>query len=365
VGTYVLEWFGLLLRWAHAAAAIAWIGAAFYFFWRDRHPDSAAGAQAGGEAWIKWEAYGTWITGFFLLCVIYYARAELYLIEPSVLPMSKATAIGLGLGTLVVGLALYEGLCRSPLVANDAALVTALVVLLAAAAWGLCQVFGGRGAFIHYGALLGTLMVGNVAHVILPCQRRMAAALAAGRAPDAKDLAQARLRSAHNTYLALPTLFTMLSSHYAVAFEVRWNWLALVAMTAAGVLLRAAWVARHEGRSGVWPLLLGTGLALAPALFLAPNAGRSGQADPGFAAVKAVIDAHCAVCHSAHPAFPGIAVAPKALLLDSPARIRAAAAQIRQQMVLSRAMPPGNVTAITEEQRALVERWILAGAPTD
>lgn len=301
VEAFLLDWLNLLLRWAHLAVVIAWIGASLYFVWLDHHleaPKQDADRESGvaGELWalqgggiyhaqkyaparaslpprlhwFKWDAYWTWITGFALLVAIYYVQAELYLVDASVMPLSKGQAVGLGLGTLIAGLAVYEGLCRSPLGRSDRALAAAAFLLLAAAAWGLTQVFSGRGAFIHYGAMLGTIMVGNVAHVIIPGQRELVRAMQEGRAPDPKHALAARQRSVHNTYLILPVLFTMISGHYTVVFASRWSWLVLLALTLSGALIRAWFVMRHLGAAPAWPLaaalivLAATGTLLAP-----------------------------------------------------------------------------------------------------
>jgi uncharacterized membrane protein len=355
VDTYLLEWASLLLRWAHAIAGIAWVGAALYLF----RPDK------GLEDPRKWEAYWTWVTGFALLAATYYAGAEVYLVDPAVMQLSKLQAIGLGLAWLVGGLAAYEALCRSPLKRSDAALAAALLAFFAFAAWALTRTFGGRGAFIHYGALIGTIMVGNVAHVIVPGQRRAGEAARAGRAPDLADEHAGRQRSIHNTYLTLPVVLVMVSNHYAMIFGTAWNWLALVALTVAGVLIRAWFVMRQRGRANPWPLAGGL-LALAGiAMLLAPRAGGPAAEKASFAAVKDVIARHCAVCHAERPAFPGIAQAPKGMPLDTPGRIQAHALQIHQQAVATRAMPPGNLTGLTDGERMLLDHWYRGGAKTD
>ena len=384
---YLFDWLSLLLRWAHVVVGIAWIGASFYFIWLDNHLEPSADSKLSGDLWaihgggfyhvekfkgapaqmparlhwFKWEAYWTWITGFLLLALVYYWGAELYLIDPSVMPLSKVAAIGIGIGSLFGGLVVYEGLCRSALGKHDAALGAVMFVLLAAAAWGLAQVFGGRGAFIHYGAILGTIMVGNVVHVIIPGQRRMVAALSAGLTPDPKDGAAGKQRSVHNTYFTLPVLYTMISGHYAFTFGGRWNWLVLVALTLAGGLIRVWFVMRHKGRAPAWPLGVGIGLLVSLVLMLLPRTDE--KAIPvKFSEVKRIVDVRCAGCHAAKPSFPGITEAPKGIMLDTPERIRTLAVQLRQQSVLSRAMPPGNLTAMTDGERALLERWILSGA---
>lgn len=255
---YLLDWLSLLARWAHLAAGIAWIGSSFYLAWLEERGEPARDPQLSGEPWFKWAAYWTWITGFMLLVIVHYLGAG-------------AAAVGIGLGSLVAGLAAYEALCRSPLGKNDTALGAALFVLLAAIAWALCQVFGGRGAFIHYGAILGTIMAGNIGHVIVPGQRRMAEALRAGREPDPRDGLSIRQRNLHNSYFTLPVLFTMISSHHAASFAHRWNWLVLVALTLAGVLIRVWFVLRHKGSAPAWILAAGIAFILGAIFLVAPG----------------------------------------------------------------------------------------------
>ncbi len=387
---YLLEWLNLLLRWAHVIVGIAWIGASFYFIWLDNHLEPARDPKLAGELWavhgggfyraekfkvapaqmpatlhwFKWEAYWTWITGFALLALMYYVNAELYLIDPQVLPLSRPAAIGIGLATLVGGYAIYEGLCRSPLAKRDLLLSAALLVLLAFAAWGLSRLFSGRGAFLHYGAILGTIMVANVAHVIIPGQRRMVEAMKAGRAPDARDGLMGKQRSVHNTYFTLPVVFTMVSNHYATAFGHRWAWVVLVLLTLAGALVRVWFVMRHKGRAPAWVWIAGVLLVVAAAALISPARPKPGAA-AAFSDVKRVIDVRCLSCHADKPSFQGLAEAPKGVKLDTPERVRAQSLQIHQQTVLSRAMPPGNLTGLTEDERALLDRWYRSGASTD
>jgi uncharacterized membrane protein len=380
---YALDWLNLLVRWAHIVVSIAWIGASFYFIWLDDHLEPSTDANFAGALyaihgggfyrvekyrlappelpktlhWFKWEAYWTFITGFVLLILIYYVGAELYLIDPAVMKLSSGAAIGIGLGSLVAGLAVYEGLCRSPLARNDLALAAVMFAILALAAWGLTRVFSGRGAFIHYGAIIGTIMVANVAHVIIPGQRELVRAKREGREPDPRYGLIGRQRSVHNTYFTLPVIFTMISGHYAMTFGHRWNWLALVALTLAGVLTRVWFVARHRGPAPAWTLVVGLLLVAGIAALIAPRTPPSAP-KVAFPEVKQVIDLRCLNCHAEKPSFQGLAEAPKGVKLDTPERIRAQAPQIYQQSVLTRAMPPGNLTAMTDEERALLERWV-------
>jgi uncharacterized membrane protein len=379
---YLLEWLNLIVRWAHIVVAIAWIGASFYFIWLDDNLEASGEAELAGELhaihgggfyrvqkyrlapgelpktlhWFKWEAYWTWITGFALLVLIYYLQAELYLVDPAVMKLSNGAAIGIGLGSLLVGLVVYEGLCRSPLAKNEMIFSPVILVLLAFAAWGLTQVFSGRGAFIHYGTILGTIMVANVLHVIIPGQRELVRAKQQGREPDPKYALAGKQRSLHNTYLTLPVIFTMISGHYAMTFGSRWNWLALVALTVAGALIRVWFVQRHKGRAPAWIWIAGVVVVMAIGWLMAPKAQPA--AEPvSFAEVSQIIHARCLACHAEKPAFQGLAEAPKGVRLDTPERVRAQARLIYQQTALARAMPPGNITGMTEDERALIARW--------
>jgi uncharacterized membrane protein len=379
---YLLDWLNLIVRWAHIVVAIAWIGASFYFIWLDDKLEPARDREFAGELyaihgggfyraqkyrlapaelpqtlhWFKWEAYWTWITGFALLVLIYYLGAELYLIDPAVMKMSKGAAIGIGLGSMVAGLAIYEALCRSPLARNDLLLVFVMFALLGIAAWGLTRVFSGRGAFIHYGAILGTIMAANVAHIIIPGQRELVRAKQEGREPDPKYALAGKQRSVHNTYFTLPVVFTMIAGHYAMTFGSRWNWLVLIALTIAGALVRVWFVMRHRGPAPVWLWACTLAIVLGLAALLAPKA-QTGASAASFTEVNQVIHARCVACHSDKPAFQGLAEAPKGVRLDTPERIRAQAPQIYQQTVLARAMPPGNITGMSDEERALIARW--------
>jgi uncharacterized membrane protein len=380
VEAYLLEWLTLIARWAHIVVGIAWIGASFYFIWLDNHLEGAADAQFAGELyaihgggfyraqkyrvapqalpatlhWFKWEAYWTWITGFALLVLVYYVNPGLYLVDPAVMRLSGAAAIGIGLGSLVLGLAVYEGFCRSPLKNHDAALTVAILVLLALLAWGLTQVFSGRGAFLHFGAILGTIMAGNVAHVIIPGQRELVRAKQEGREPDPKYSLAGKQRSVHNTYFTLPVIFAMMSPHHAMTFGHAWNWAILLALTLAGALVRLWFVARHKGDAPAWTLGAAFFLVLGVMIVLAPAAPTGAKAS--LAEIKSVIDKRCASCHADKPAFQGLAEAPKGVKLDTAERIRAQAPLIRQT-VRARTMPPGNLTGLTDEERALIERW--------
>jgi uncharacterized membrane protein len=378
---YLLDWLTLIARWAHIVVGIAWIGASFYFIWLDNHLESSSSPEFSGELhavhgggfyraqkyrlappelpktlhWFKWEAYWTWITGFALLVLVYYLNPEFYLVDPSVMKLSAGAAIGIGLASLILGLAVYEGLCRSPLVKNEIVFSLALLFFLTATAWALTQMFSGRGAFIHFGAILGTIMAGNVAHVIIPGQRELVRAMQEGRLPDETYAIRGKQRSVHNTYFTLPVIFTMISGHHAMTFGHSWNWLVLIGLTLAGALVRLWFVARHRRQAPAWTLGAAVFVLAAVAVMLAPRPQPvSAVVDP--AAVRQVIELRCANCHAEKPTFQGLAEAPRGIKLDSEERIRAQAPLIRQT-VRARTMPPGNLTGLTEDERALIERW--------
>lgn len=239
---YIVDWLNLLARWVHFITGIAWIGASFYFIWLDNHlqaprMESDSDKGVGGEVWsvhgggfyhaqkykvappqipetlhwFKWEAYTTWLSGMFLLILVYWLGAEVYLIDPSVASLTPLTAIGISLAFVVAGWLVYDGLCRSPLADNGGLFAGILLVLSALLAWGLCEVFGGRGAYIHFGAVLGTIMAANVFFVIIPGQRQMVAAAERGEDPDPLPGIRGKQRSVHNTYFTLPVLFTMIT----------------------------------------------------------------------------------------------------------------------------------------------------------
>jgi uncharacterized membrane protein len=280
----------------------------------------------------------------------------------------------------VGGWLVYDALCRTALKSNGALLGGVLAVLLGAAAFALCELFSGRGAFIEFGAMLGTIMVANVFFVIIPAQREMVRAKEQGREPDPNAGLRGRLRSVHNTYFTLPVLFTMISNHYALTFGARYNWLVLIALSAAGALIRVYFVQRHKrrergGATSPWPAVAALSILAATAWTLVPrsirpaSAGAAASAAAGsdsdlvrFAGIEPIVAARCAPCHAAAPTQPGFATAPKGLLLDSPDAIISHAALIAPQ-VASRAMPIGNLTGMTDPEREKLLDWIQRGAP--
>ncbi|HEY1898730.1 MAG TPA: urate hydroxylase PuuD [Steroidobacteraceae bacterium] len=258
---YLLGWGSLLLRWLHLITGTAWIGSSFYFLWLD-NPLLAPERPEATAYWFSWQAYSTWLSGVGLLGLLYFLHADAYLIDPAVRMLSPRLAVLIAVGILVGSWLAYEGLCRSKLRHSTVKLVIALALLAAILAWGVCALFSGRGAFIMFGAAIGTVMVANVLSAIVPGQRELVRARQEGREADPALGLRGRMRSIHNTYLTLPVLFVMISNHYAMTYSVHYNWLALIAMSFSGVCIRVWFVARHKpaGRVGfesLLPLIMG------------------------------------------------------------------------------------------------------------
>lgn len=387
---YLLEWLNLLVRWLHVIAGIAWIGSSFYFIWLDNslRPSINEDPGVAGEVWsvhgggfyharkfssapvplpaplhwFKWEAYTTWISGFFLTALIYWYGASVYLVDPSVMDLSPGVAVAIAVAFLVGGWVVYDLLCKSPLGNDDRALSIVVFLLVAALAWGLCQVFAGRAAYLHFGAVLGTIMVANVAMIIIPGQRRMVADIEKGEPVNPEDGRKGKQRSVHNTYFTLPVLFTMTSNHFATTYSHEYNWLILIGISLAGALIRVYFVARHQGGASLAPAAGAVVILAAIIIAAAPRASSSTAmaATASLDDVRGVLLARCTNCHAREPSHPSFAAAPGGVILESNADILANAARIHQQTVVLRAMPIGNLTGITEEERALIDTWFNA-----
>jgi uncharacterized membrane protein len=387
---YVWEWGDLLFRWLHVIAAMAWIGTSFYFIALDNHlrpPRDPRDAERGvaGETWevhgggfyriekfrvaprsvperlhwFKWEAYWTWLSGFFLFVVVYYVHASSYLVDPGVAHLSSWAAIAISVVGLALAWLVYDVLCRA-LAGDERLLALAVLGLVALSAWGAGRLLAPRAAFLEVGAMLGTIMVGNVFFVIIPAHRELVRAKQAGREPDPRWNARGKQRSVHNNYLTLPVVLAMLSNHFAFTYEHAHAWLVLVALMALGALVRHYFNLRHLGRNALWiPVTALAGFAVV-AYLIRPGSGpavATGAPVP-FAQANAVIQERCAPCHSAHPTQPGFATAPKGVRLDTRAEIEAQAQAIERQAVVLKAMPLGNVTNMTEAERELLARWV-------
>ena len=391
--SYVLDWLNLLARWAHLIFGIAWIGASFYFVWLDNSlekPPKTGNPLHLGELWslhgggfyhnVKykggpekmpehlhwfiWESYSTWISGFFLICVLYYTGAETYLVDKNVAELSKGEAIGIGLAFLAGGWLVYDRLCVW-LAKDEKALAIAVYIYCIAAAFALTHLFSGRGAFLHFGAMLATIMTANVFFVIVPGQRKTVKALEEGKVPDPAWGAAAKHRSVHNTYFTLPVLFCMISNHYAMTYSGKQAWLVLLALSLAGVLIRLFFVFKHSAPPKWWlmaaglVIIAGVAWVLKPVPLPKPAEGAKG---PVFADVKKIVSERCTGCHAATPTFQGINAAPKGYVFDSDERIVTQAQLIYQQTVVTRVMPIGNITNMTDAERATIDGWFRAGA---
>ncbi|RZV37475.1 MAG: hypothetical protein EX272_05365 [Chromatiales bacterium] len=385
---YLLDWLNLLVRWLHVIAGVAWIGASFYFIWLDNHleaprdpADDAKGV--GGEVWsvhgggfyhaqkyklappqlperlhwFKWEAYTTWLSGMFLTALLYWYGAEVYLIDRSVADFSAPEAVAIAIAFIVGGWIVYDLLCKSPLARDTRVFGVILLLLTSALAWGLCELFSGRGAYLHFGAVLGTIMVANVFFVIIPGQKRMVAAAERGEAPDPIHGERGKQRSVHNTYFTLPVLFVMTSNHFAMAFGHEYNWIILIAISLAGALIRIYFVARHKGKASLLPVVLAVAILVAVAVAIAPRPQTSGAGEVSFSQVRNVMNARCTSCHSDAPVHPAFPVAPLGIVFDTQQQIVNEAERIYQQTVVTRVMPIGNLTAMTDDEREIIATW--------
>lgn len=395
---YILDWANMLLRWVHVITAIAWIGSSFYFVWLDNsltRPDDPDLQEkgVGGELWavhgggfynpqkylsapktlpenlhwFYWESYSTWMTGFGLLVVLYLFNASTFLVDKNVMDMSAGAAIGFALSYLGVGWVVYDCICRV-FGKSDRTVGILVAIYVALAAYVACHVFSGRAAFLLTGAMIATIMSANVLVWIIPGQRKVVAALRAGDPVDPVHGKNAKQRSVHNTYFTLPVLFAMLSNHYSMTYSYKYNWAVLVLIMLAGVLIRQFFILKHKGKINVaWPAA-GVAVLAVVAVMIAPQpretvANKDGAAaQVSFTKVQEVINSRCVQCHAAAPKM--MPTAAKGIKLDTADEIKAHAQLIYQQAVQQKAMPLGNVTQITDDERALLGQWFEAGAKT-
>ena len=395
-----LEWLNLMVRWAHVIAAIMWIGDSFLFMWLDSHlvaPTRKREGAVAGELWMvhsggfyevvkrrylapeelpprlhwfKWESYTTWISGFFLLGVVYYSGSGIYLVDRSVAPISYPAAVALSLGLLAAGWVVYDALWTSPLARRPRVAALVSFALIVALAIGLTRVFSGRAAFLHLGAVLGTVMTANVWRRIIPAQKAMLAATRAGTPVDVTLGERAKARSIHNHYLTLPVLFTMLSSHFPGTWGHPLAWLTLVLLVVLGASIK--YVMNFRARSNRWIVLAGAA-SLAAAVALAVRAqAPAGDAsayrgDPpvAFATARQIIENRCVTCHAAKPTNPAFPEPPLGVKLEEPGQITALAPRILARAVLTETMPLGNLTGMTPEERRALGAWIAQGAKVE
>ena len=400
--TIIWDWLGFALRWVHVITAMAWIGASFYFIALDlglrraeNMPRGAHGEEwqvhGGGFyhirkyliapeempahlTWFKWESYSTWLSGAALLMVVYWAGAELYLIDAQKADLAIWQAIALSAASLGVGWLIYDRLCKSPLGGHPTVLMVLLFAMLVAMGWAYDQVFTGRATLLHLGAFTATIMTANVFFIIMPNQRIVVGDLQAGRVPDARYGRIAKLRSTHNNYLTLPVIFLMLSIHYPLAFATPYNWVIASLVFVMGVTIRHYFNARHA-RSGnphwTWAVTVLLFLAIMW-LSIAPMQDddiEAAEARPlsapelafaqagGFDEVRDIVLGRCSMCHAREPNWPGIARAPNHVLLETSGDIARHAVPIYLHAGVSHAMPPANVTWMEPEERRKIVAW--------
>lgn len=393
-----------LLRWLHVVAAIAWIGESFYFVMLDRalKPPKQGAPGVFGELWSvhgggfyhkqkylvapaqmpedlhwsKWKSYTTWLSGFALLSVVYLAQPGIYLIDPNVAALSSVQAIGAALAFLAGGWIVYDAACR--LVGfRDQLLGLIVGVFVLGLCFAATHLFAGRAAFLLVGATMATIMSANVFFIIIPGQKRMVAALARGETPDPLPGKRGKQRSVHNTYFTLPVVFAMLSVHYAPAHAHEHAWLVLALFMTAGALIRQFFVLWHSGGRAWWLLVAGALVLLATFAWLAPrprgmdfaptppsNDGEPAALVeptafvPDSSAIVAIAAQRCAQCHAQQPTL--MASAPLGTMLETEAQIEARADKIYQQVVQLKIMPPGNLTQLSDAERAAIGRWYEA-----
>ncbi len=398
------EWVQFAVRWTHVITAIAWIGSSFYFIaldlglHRDRRLESGADGEEwqvhgggfyhiekylvaparmpGDLIWFKWEAYMTWVSGFAMMVLVYYFGANLFLIDPAVLPLTVPQAVAISAGSLALGWLLYDRICKSRFGDDNTRLMIGLYVILVAMAWGYTHVFSGRAALLHLGAFTATIMSANVFFIIIPNQKIVVADLIAGRTPDPKYGKIAKQRSTHNNYLTLPVLFLMLSNHYPLAFATKYNWVIASLVFLMGVTIRHYFNSVHARKGNpTWTWLVTALIFLLIAwLSTAPMFAQDGKtgditpstADlrfaqaPGFHDVVSIVESRCSMCHAQEPGYEGIHWAPKGVRLETANEIAHEAERIYIQAGVTHAMPPANVSFIEPEERAKIVAWYRA-----
>jgi uncharacterized membrane protein len=388
----ILDWLNLLVRWAHVIVGIAWIGSSFYFVWLDGNLEKSATPGIEGEIWMvhsggfyrtekimvapkelprhlhwfRWEAALTWITGMTLLVVVYYLGSTAFLIDPAIADLDRDTVTSIMLVGLVVVWLAYDFFWITPF-AKRGGLAPGLISFFAgiAMAYGLTQLLPGRAAFIHIGAMFGTIMVANVWVRIIPAQRALVASSKTGAKPDPALALRAKQRSMHNSYLTLPVVFIMISNHYPFIYGHPWNWALLLGISLIGAGMRYWMILFEKGRNLLWiPLASALGVLVVAWYAAHPPGATVIEAGPPvpFAEVQAVVAARCQACHSANPTDDTVQPRPGGVAFDTPAEIRLNAQRIRAQAVLTQAMPLANKTQMKAEERELLGRWIAQGA---
>lgn len=387
--SFAVDWLNLLIRWAHLIAGVGWIGTSFYFIGLDLSLRKREGldkdvygsswqVHGGGFynvekylvapkklpddlVWFKWEAYLTWVTGFALLVVQYYWNANSYLIDPGVMVLEPWQAISISVASLVGGWLIYDGICRSPIGKNTGLLAVCLFVLILGASFLFTHVFSGRGALIHVGAFVGTIMAVNVFGIIIPNQKKVAAALMRGEEPDARYGQIGKQRSVHNNYLTIPVLLMMVSNHYPMLTNHPHSWILVALILVIGASVRHL-LNRHEAgdmfKQYAWTLPLAAVGLIAAMIMTAPVARDYGDGKVSDMAVLDLMQKHCTSCHAAAPTSDMVDEAPQGLEFESIADIKRYMDRIKAQSVDSDAMPLGNESGMTDAERTTLGAWI-------
>jgi uncharacterized membrane protein len=390
---HLMEWLNIIVRLMHITFGIAWIGASFYFVFlenalnrtkdvRDELAGNLWAIHGGGFYylekykvapktiprdlhWFKYEAYFTWLSGFSLLFVVYYFNARAFLIDTHVRDLSPFAAISIGIGSFVVAWIIYHLLCKTALVGRG--LLFGLIGFLIAVlfAWFYCQVFSARAAYIHFGAMLGTLMAGNVFFIIIPAQKAMVKAARMNKPLDPSLGKFAGLRSLHNNYLTLPVLFVMISNHFPSTFGAASPWLILSIITLGTAGVKHDLNLKEKGQLNVWVLPVSVVILLAAAFISAPKKDPNAcTPNVGIVSVQAIVQKRCISCHSSRPTDDVFRAAPNGVVYDTPQDLVKLKDKIMQRVVITKTMPQNNKTNMTEEERQLIRCWIEQGAST-
>lgn len=389
---YLIDWLNLIIRFAHLVTGIAWIGASFYFIWLDNHLEKPPSwkdekgisgdlwAIHGGGFyeiskyqlapevmpktlhWFKWEAYTTWITGFLLLSLMFYLGAEAYLIDPRIAELTQLEAIVIGLASILIGIGSYELLVRSALKSHGLALGLILLMIATLLSYGLTHIFSARGAYMHMGAIIGTIMAGNVFFGIIPAQKQLVKAVKAGSIPEASYSINAKLRSTHNTYMTLPVLFIMISNHYPMTYNHSANWSVLIAIIIITAAVRQYFVLRHSNQQQ--PLII-VGAILATILLgylIAPEKQKwsaEQKSQPiSSTQIQQIIEQRCNSCHSTNPTDDVFTIAPAGIVFSDMAQIKQWLPRIKARVIDSQDMPFMNKTLMTAAERQTLALWI-------
>ena len=394
------EWTELILRWFHVIAGIAWIGSSFYFIALDLSlkqnknlPDKSHGeawqVHGGGFyhlvkylvapskmpselTWFKWEAYATWVSGFALLALIYYAGAELYMIDIVKYDLEKYEAVIISLLGVVFGWVIYNFVCRLSLKTNVYVLISSIFILITVMSWAYSEIFSYRGAFMQIGTVLGTIMVANVLMIIIPGQKKVVASLLANETPNPIHGAIAKQRSLHNNYLTLPVIFIMISNHYPLIYATKYSWIIISIILIIGALIRHFFNIKHTGaKPPYWVcvpiIILGSIIFYIsdlgkPKLNNVKNTATLIELIPEKTLVSAqeIIVSKCSMCHAKEPLWENMKSAPKLVNLETPTDIINNIDNIYKQSVLSYAMPPGNISFLEENERSLINQLYMS-----